>query len=113
MEEGGLVGRDALARRRSEVRQKFGLTTDQHQQIIDHQGGRCAICRDRLPDPTRAPVDHHHDTGVVRGVLCSSCNTGLGLFRDRATFLRDAIEYLRSPPARQLGIHARRGSRTS
>lgn len=51
---------------------------------------KCEICGDTY----RLCWDHDHATGKPRGTLCSRCNTGLGMFRDDANFLRRAIEYL-------------------
>lgn len=53
--------------------------------------GRCAICG--LPEKA---IDHNHATGEVRGLLCGSCNTGLGFFRDSPKLLRKAAEYLKT-----------------
>jgi hypothetical protein len=68
------------------------------------QGGVCAICA--REDPER--VDHSHDTGEVRGILCFNCNGGLGQFRDSADTLRDAASYLdaRDPAVRELAALA-------
>lgn len=64
--------------------------------LVIAQAGRCAICG----EPMRRPyLDHDHDTGAIRGVLCPSCNTGLGYFRDEAERLEAAAAYLREQPA--------------
>jgi hypothetical protein len=54
------------------------------------QDGLCAVCREREAEH----VDHDHETGEVRGLLCSCCNQGLGNFRDNAAHLRAAADYL-------------------
>lgn len=55
---------------------RYGLTTAQYDQMLDRQDGRCAICR-RQPRTKRLAVDHDHETGHVRGLLCDRCNRGL------------------------------------
>jgi hypothetical protein len=62
----------------------------EHRSLLEGQGGRCAICRERPPTDT----DHDHLTGVVRGLLCNACNLGLGQFRDDPGLLLAAAEYL-------------------
>ena len=52
---------------------KWGITPAQYNEMLDSQGGRCAICLDP-PIKKRLAVDHDHDTGEVRGLLCSKCN---------------------------------------
>lgn len=65
------------------------------------QGGVCAICRQPEGREGRSlSVDHDHDSGVVRGLLCDSCNVGLGRFRDDPELVRSALEYLSSSLAR-------------
>ncbi len=63
-------------------------------EIYRHQGHACAICREPEPRGVRLSVDHDHATGQMRGLLCSKCNTGLGLFRDRADLLTAARAYV-------------------
>ena len=59
------------------------------------QGGKCAICGTQyVLGLKRLALDHCHETGRIRGLLCGSCNRGLGLFRDNPERLRKAIEYL-------------------
>lgn len=74
----------------------YGLQHEHYLALIDAQHGCCAICQSVL---TRPCVDHDHNTGQVRGLLCSDCNTGLGLFRDDPGRLTAAINYLRPAAA--------------
>ncbi len=63
--------------------------------IYKASSGLCEICgKSRRADRNLA-LDHDHKTGQLRGVLCSACNTGLGMFMDNMGLLRDAIRYLR------------------
>lgn len=55
--------------------------------------GKCEICEAAV-DAKSVNIDHNHDTGEVRGLLCKSCNLGLGLFKDNVGALKKAIEYL-------------------
>lgn len=70
-------------------KRKFGLTGPE---ALQKFGNRCGIC-DRILGQ-RFCIDHDHETGEVRGVLCSKCNTGLGLFDDSITMLQLAVDYL-------------------
>lgn len=71
--------------------EKYGLSASDLQRMLNKAEGRCEICRDPL---TAYNVDHNHDTGEVRGILCRACNTALGVFRDDPTILRSAVRYL-------------------
>ncbi len=85
--------RHASARRRFKLWSKYGLTTEQYRTLLDKQEGTCAICSQDAP--ARAlHVDHDHETGEVRGLLCNNCNRGLGLLKDDVVVLRSAITYL-------------------
>ena len=82
------------------LRSTHGLTQGQLNWLRDNHGDRCAIC----DNPETAihqsgtlrdlAIDHDHKASTVRGMLCSRCNTGIGLFRDNPELLRQAIEYL-------------------
>jgi hypothetical protein len=77
---------------------KFGLTPEQYSEMEKAQDGLCAICK-RPPtasDPRkkRLCVDHDHETGKVRQLLCHGCNVGLGCLQDNTAILFRAIEYL-------------------
>lgn len=92
----------AKARNRAQLLQsRYQMTVEQHAAMVNAQGNRCAICGE-LPKPegvraaSRLHVDHDHESGRVRGLLCNHCNRGLGAFRDRPDLLELAIVYLRS-----------------
>jgi hypothetical protein len=71
---------------------KYGLTAADFEALLVQQGGACAICRKKFVSIPR--VDHNHATGKVRGLLCHSCNTGLGMFQDSRLLVQLADEYL-------------------
>jgi len=89
------------------IEKTYGISTRQYNAILQLQGGVCAICG-RRPGKRRLAVDHDHQTGEVRGLLCASgdygCNKGLGYFDDNVEVLRRAVAYLDSPPARMLQV---------
>jgi len=77
------------------LRVKYGITREQYDLLCESQGGRCAVCTTTTPGGRGAwAVDHDHRTGKVRGLLCTKCNTGIGLFDDDPVRLRAAIKYL-------------------
>jgi len=77
------------------LKKKYGLTLAEYNQIHERQQGACAIClKSLLPGLTH--VDHDHNTGRVRGLLCRRCNRAIGLLYDDLLILRHAIEYLES-----------------
>jgi hypothetical protein len=69
---------------------RYGITEDDFERMLAQQGGLCAICR-AVPG---AFVDHSHETGQVRGVLCFNCNNGLGHFGDNTVLLESAALHL-------------------
>lgn len=85
--------------RRWRIKAKYGMTLEDVQLLEDAQGGVCAICS-AVPDG-KLNVDHDHETGKVRGLLCRSCNLALGFFRDSRDLLEAASAYLGEPPAQR------------
>lgn len=78
---------------------KYGMSYQDVVSMLAAQNGRCSICKDQIAvsqDEVRntAHVDHDHESGIVRGLLCSKCNTGLGMFKDNIRNLAQAIVYL-------------------
>lgn len=74
----------------------LGITNDEYWRLYHLQGGRCGICRRRMYSKRykRFAVDHDHETGKIRGLLCHSCNRALGMFRDCPMALRRAIDWV-------------------
>lgn len=85
-----------LAYWRSAIMRSYGLTEEDFEAILDGQNGCCAICGTTEPgaNRTRFCVDHCHATGVVRGLLCNSCNRALAALGDSSDGVRRAFEYL-------------------
>ena len=71
-------------------RRTYGLTRQELQALVASQGGWCAICQ---VNPAEH-VDHCHDSGKIRGVLCFTCNVALGHLKDDVQLFRRAIDYL-------------------
>jgi hypothetical protein len=79
---------------RSRWLKKYGLTVEDFDRILQEQNGRCAICGSDDPRYRNWCVDHDHETGAVRGLLCILCNSGLGKFRDDVDTIYRAAQYL-------------------
>lgn len=75
---------------RVQYKRKIKYSFDEYEKTLLAQDGKCAICGRK----ERLCVDHNHANGKVRGLLCSSCNKGLGFFKDNPQFLASAIQYL-------------------
>ncbi len=73
---------------------KYGITMDDYDSLYADQKGCCLICSKHKDSLV---IDHNHITGVVRGLLCSGCNTALGQFQDNVDMLTKAIEYIKEP----------------
>jgi hypothetical protein len=83
-------------RQNTSLKQKFGINRDQYEVMLNQQNGVCAICNEYEIVPNRSlSVDHDHNTGKVRGLLCSNCNPGIGKFKEKIELLEKAVEYLK------------------
>lgn len=88
----------AHIRRDEQLRREYGISQIEYDQLVDRQCGRCAICQE-TPTPTNGKrvalvVDHCHETGRIRGLLCTNCNVAIGHMKDDVGRLRAAISYL-------------------
>lgn len=83
-------------RRELHLKQRYGLTVQQWNELFASQGMSCACCRTTQPRQKRAPwvVDHCHDTGVVRGILCNSCNRVIGWLGDDHAKAKAVAKYI-------------------
>lgn len=70
--------------------------------LFEQQGGVCAICH-KPEEKRKMAIDHNHETGEVRGLLCTRHNLGIGYFHDSVNELKAAIEYLQNPTVKLCG----------
>jgi len=74
---------------------RYGITEEEYNQLLVNQNFSCAICKSHINEFKRKlSVDHNHETGKVRGLLCNNCNAGIGYLEEDVDSLRQAIEYL-------------------
>jgi hypothetical protein len=93
----------SMAAHAARLEKVYGIDADEYARIFAKQGGRCAICRNK-PRSIRFAVDHDHQTGEVRGILCKRCNHDLlGGAHDSVETLWAAMVYLLDPPAQRVG----------
>jgi len=78
--------------RKNKLLRHYSITEQQYEDIFTNQTGLCKICG--LQDKKRLAVDHCHKTGKVRGLLCNSCNRGIGYLRDNPLLMRNAADYV-------------------
>lgn len=78
------------------IQKTYDFSYEEYEALFDKQSGKCAICESKIGNvrTSRLFVDHCHQTMKVRGLLCSSCNQGLGQFKDSPKLLQRAISYL-------------------
>jgi hypothetical protein len=83
-------------RRELDLWSNYGITHDQYDAMLVAQDGGCAICGNGGEQSRFGVlhVDHDHETGRVRGLLCDSCNLSIGKFRDNPAMLRRAADYI-------------------
>lgn len=88
------------ARKREFMKNEWGITLEQYNEMLNAQGGVCAICIRGEIALTRhgkiksLSIDHDHESGLIRGLLCQACNRLLGDARDDRAVLSAAISYL-------------------
>lgn len=84
---------DAMLRK-SKLKALYGITPEDYDAMLEKQEHACAICEKPCTSGRRLSVDHDHETGEVRGLLCGACNRLLGFARESEDVLRSAISYL-------------------
>ena len=83
-----------------ERHRKFGITPERYSELLGFQNGACAICKQpetatRLGKVKALAVDHCHQSGSIRGLLCADCNTGIGKLKEDVDIFQSAIQYLK------------------
>jgi Recombination endonuclease VII len=78
------------------LRTDFGMTTEDWDVLFESQGNGCAICGSKKPGrkDNHWCLDHNHENGKPRGILCHNCNMGIGNFKDNRGLIKEAIKYL-------------------
>ena len=88
--------------RRKKTLQRYGITPEDYNRMLEEQEGKCAICQStdsEHPITELLVVDHCHLTGKVRGLLCNTCNRGIGFMREETDRLLNAAVYLENADA--------------
>lgn len=81
--------------RNRHLKNKYGISLEQYLLLLIKQEGKCKICkRDHSEFTIQLAVDHSHETGKVRGLLCFTCNVGLGFFNHDTDLIEAAMNYL-------------------
>ena len=83
-----------VSRRAAHLKHKYNMTREDYDLMAADQHHVCKICHNANPDGRRLAVDHNHETGTVRGLLCGNCNTGIGLLNEDIDRLLTVIQYL-------------------
>ena len=94
---------DPLKKRNENLKRCYGITLNKYNEMLEKQDGKCATCGTTEPGGRKSGrgggtnvfvVDHCHDTGKVRGLLCHSCNRAMGLLGDNVSVIESMIKYL-------------------
>jgi|LauGreDrversion4_2_1035121.scaffolds.fasta_scaffold1300472_1 hypothetical protein len=86
----------------NQIKAKYGISKEDYLNLVERQDNKCAICGEaetapnhwKQNQPRRLAIDHCHETGIIRGLLCYRCNTTLGKVEDNPTLLRNMAAYL-------------------
>lgn len=83
-------------RRRSDLKRVYGISLEEYDAALALQGKKCGCCGLTIESsrPRQFAVDHCHQTGKNRGILCADCNMAIGLLGDNLEGLEDAVQYL-------------------
>ena len=81
-------------RRNNELKNNYGTTLAQYEEMLEKQGGVCVLCGNTSLKGRCLSVDHNHITRKVRGLLCYRCNTSIGQIAETPEMLKRLIEYL-------------------
>lgn len=88
-----------LQQRKHHLKKNYGISIYDYDKMLDLQGNKCAVCKIKTPNGQSDKyfhIDHCHKTEKVRGLLCSTCNMGLGLFKENIEVLNNLIQYIKN-----------------
>lgn len=85
------------------LKKKYGISLNDFNIILEKQNGKCTICNKLMEEPSSTrgqgldvmALDHCHETGKIRSILCNACNKGLGMFNDDISLLENALKYIK------------------
>jgi lipopolysaccharide biosynthesis glycosyltransferase len=83
-----------MSQRRQRRKREYGVSDEDYSNMLIAQSDCCAICKVSIG--WEAAVDHCHKTGKVRGLLCNTCNTGIGMLKDDVEVIQNAVYYLKN-----------------
>ena len=91
--------RGQITYKNSRLKRIYNITLEQYDQMFEQQNGVCAVCKNpeiakNQHSLLRLAVDHDHETGKVRGLLCQKCNQAIGLMSENIKILKEAVDYL-------------------
>lgn len=79
------------------LKKKFNISLEEYNTMLQNQNHKCNICKTEKTELGRLLcVDHCHETGIIRGLLCDRCNRGIGVFKDNVILLTEAIKYIKN-----------------
>jgi len=87
------------------IKVKYGITRDEYAALLKSQNGTCALCGAERASSRNENlnIDHNHETGQIRGLLCTRCNTVIGLVNEDISLLSKMVEYLKEQGIRPFG----------
>jgi hypothetical protein len=93
---------NSVDQRKWHLQKTYGLSLELFQQMFENQEGLCGVCgclmnNAKLVSNSKCCVDHCHNTGVVRGLVCHACNKGMGALKDDPWILQGAVNFLQTP----------------
>jgi Recombination endonuclease VII len=91
------IAAERMRKREASYLRKYGITLVQYEEMLRAQGGVCALCKvpGKMGKYDKLDVDHDHETGRVRGLLCITCNHALGVLGDNSAALERALAYVK------------------
>ncbi len=86
---------EKIRARKNHLKRTYGITLEDYDKMVELQNNKCKICNKQSSIWENLSIDHCHNTGKIRGLLCSLCNSAIGKFKDDIKLLTSAIKYLK------------------